>query len=1256
MWLWILGILIILLAWGAWIYFPPPEEGQPETFPTWIPIVITIVVLTLLIGLWVIRRIRAARAARALEKAIAQQAQEQALNARPEDREEIRALAKQMQEGIAALKNSKLADGTSGEQALYKLPWYAIVGPPGAGKTTALRHSGLVFPFLDSAGGGIRGVGGTRNCDWWFTNEAILLDTAGRYTTEEADHDEWTSFLEQINKYRVDKPLNGAIIAISITDLLEANEDGIATMASRVRARIDEMQTSLKMTMPVYVLFTKVDLIAGFVEFFNDLKKSERGQPWGATYRLDAGITDHGRRFEEEFATLVQQLHLRGLKRMNGERSRAMKEKIYQFPLEFAAVKRPLADFLSQCFTAGGTSAVPNLRGFYFTSGVQEGKPLDRVVGVMGRAFGLKLAEDQESEATKEGKSYFLKDVFTGIIFPDQYIAAVTAGELRRRRLQKLAVLAAAAFVSALILIPAVIAFFKNRALVEETQQITAKAPTKADWAEPLSAVERLDELRRHSEKLHDWETSGPPLTYTWAMYQGEKLDTQVRAQYVSELQTGFLGPTRDLLEKKLAATQGGDRYKEDYDNLKTYLLLGDENNARLKEVEYFDFEVDQLTTDWVEELSAGTGVDENELRERLSPHVRYYVQLLRDGDIKPLELEKAKIENARNLLRSGELTDQLYNQFVTPLITKLDPSNQDEKLYPDVNIESIFSDRPEVLDKGNTNGVISSLKVYLNPGKTETPFTVLGIYTAKAHDEILKNIAGIADALKRERWVVPFSAEEKNMETKIKTYVNRVRNRYTEEYIHAWELFFKDLRIRQPTTNNSAIVEYRILSTPDWPYQRLLQTLKDNTQFVKPKPAGPSAITGDGGFFDQVADRFRRRFQTKAKGIALDDLRGPAEVEWVDPIPKRFEQMVNFGIPATPPPVKVQPDEVPPPPVPPKDPQLARYVGDLKQLAAEMEIIEESAPGPTSPKKAKELFSEAVKNAQKDLQAMDEFGRKLMTELLMNPLRQGYVAALKGAGGAASGLWEVEVWPPYKSTIKDRYPFNRQATRDASWDDFKKFFKPKDGVLWGFYDQHLKEFHIKQGHDFVPTGDLLGDTTEGPKKTAGPKVFNGLMYNCLKRADEITDAVWPEGAAEPSVDFFINLTTVSPIVSEVIFEIDGDIRRYRNEKEFQTAFTWPGKGKSKGARIQVRGAGGLDEEIVRDGPWGVFRLFESADSMTAVKDDDSTFTVTWQMAAPPITVTMTVKPSRENHPFPLSFFRNMNCPPSIGDTFGGGK
>ena len=91
-------------------------------------------------------------------------------------------LKQKMEDALAVLKRT----GKSNARALYDLPWYLIIGPPGAGKTTALVNSGLKFPLAaDNAAMAVQGVGGTRYCDWWFTDEAVLIDTAGRYTTQD---------------------------------------------------------------------------------------------------------------------------------------------------------------------------------------------------------------------------------------------------------------------------------------------------------------------------------------------------------------------------------------------------------------------------------------------------------------------------------------------------------------------------------------------------------------------------------------------------------------------------------------------------------------------------------------------------------------------------------------------------------------------------------------------------------------------------------------------------------------------------------------------------------------------------------------------------------------------------------------------------------------------------------------------------------------------------------------------------------------
>ncbi len=112
-----------------------------------------------------------------------------------------------------------------------------------------------------------------------------------RYTTQEsdqsADNAGWLGFLNLLKKNRPRQPINGAIIAISLSDLSLTDEMTQKSHARAIRRRLQELREKLEVRFPVYVLFTKADLIAGFTEFFDDLGKEEREQVWGFTLPLD---------------------------------------------------------------------------------------------------------------------------------------------------------------------------------------------------------------------------------------------------------------------------------------------------------------------------------------------------------------------------------------------------------------------------------------------------------------------------------------------------------------------------------------------------------------------------------------------------------------------------------------------------------------------------------------------------------------------------------------------------------------------------------------------------------------------------------------------------------------------------------------------------------------------------------------------------------------------------------------------------------
>ena len=220
------------------------------------------------------------------------EAQDQNLSAK-----EVADLRQRFEQSLATLRKARFENKVQGGRSyLYQLPWYIFIGAPGSGKTTALINSGLRFPLSEKLGkDAVRGVGGTRNCDWWFTDEAVLLDTAGRYTTQTSnqavDSAAWGGFLKLLKRFRPRQPLNGAIITLSVSDLLTQSAAERTDYGRTVRQRIQELHENLGTRFPIYIMVTKCDLLAGFMEFYGDLGREERGQVWGATFefRTEAG-------------------------------------------------------------------------------------------------------------------------------------------------------------------------------------------------------------------------------------------------------------------------------------------------------------------------------------------------------------------------------------------------------------------------------------------------------------------------------------------------------------------------------------------------------------------------------------------------------------------------------------------------------------------------------------------------------------------------------------------------------------------------------------------------------------------------------------------------------------------------------------------------------------------------------------------------------------------------------------------------------
>src|SRR5262245_6847650 len=397
-------VLLALFIWfgGPLIAFGSEGQYRPLASELVRLIVIALVIVAIVVS-YLLKRLRANKNSDNLMAAVVKQSQggDNRVTA------EAQQLRERFEEAVAALKQKRRSGHT-----LYELPWYVIIGAPGSGKTTALVNSGLKFPIEQRSGkAALRGVGGTRNCDWWFTDQAVLIDTAGRYTTQDsdatADSAAWSEFLGLLRKYRGRRPINGVILTISAQDLMVQSTSARETHVAAARRRLDELNRELRMQLPVYVMLTKCDLVAGFTEYFDDQAQQGRAQVWGVTFPYDETVKGGAaQRFSEEFDGLIARLNERLLPRLAEERDARRRARGFRLRQQMAAVREPLSQFVSDVFSSTRFDKQIQLRGVYFTSGTQEGTPIDRLLGSLGRQFAV--APESVITPGGRGKAYFI--------------------------------------------------------------------------------------------------------------------------------------------------------------------------------------------------------------------------------------------------------------------------------------------------------------------------------------------------------------------------------------------------------------------------------------------------------------------------------------------------------------------------------------------------------------------------------------------------------------------------------------------------------------------------------------------------------------------------------------------------------------------------------------------------------------------------------------------------------------------------------
>lgn len=714
-------------------------------------------------------------------------------------------LAERMKEALGVLR------GVRGGRAnyLYDLPWYVLIGPPGSGKTTALVNSGLEFPLSPGGGapGAVAGTGGTRYCDWWFTRDAVLIDTAGRYTTQDsdakADQKSWLAFLDLLKRNRPRQPINGVLVAISLEDLLTLSPAEAAAHAAAIRARLIELHQRLEVDFPVYALFTKADLVIGFMEFFNGLDETGRSQVWGATFQTMDKTKSILADVPAEFEALLERLNQQAPARLDEEKDPANRVLSFGFPAQMAALRPQVIGFLNKIFDPAQYKINAALRGFYFTSGTQQGTPIDQLIGALAKGFGAEAVGTPAYSG--QGKSFFLTDLIKTVVIGEA--GWVSTG--RTRRLLRMAALAGVVGLSALAVAALWASYARNSQEIAQTEAAAAAYKAQAGLAganavsdHDLSKVlKELHELRYLPSGYADQSaasSSGGGLGLNQAGRLRSAAETAYGIGLERLLRPRLVYRLEEQLEEQLEDKAGDPAQL--FEALKVYLMLGGLETVDRQLL------INWMERDWSEKLYPGPKASEG--RKELEQHLVAMLDL-ENGRGSFVSLNGPLVDKTQAALARLDVAERAYQLLAARAKAAL-MDDWTAARAGGAGAELIFTEAVETI----------RIPYFLTKPGFQRFF--------------LEKLPGVSEEMTRDRWVLGSAGEQPAISAQYDKLQERLVDHYVKMFTEAWRDGLGKLKIRRLTAERPAYPLMAAAASVTSPFARILESARDQTYRVQ--------------------------------------------------------------------------------------------------------------------------------------------------------------------------------------------------------------------------------------------------------------------------------------------------------------------------------------------------------------------------------------------------------------------------------------
>lgn len=1105
-----------------------------------------------------------------------------------------------------------------GKRFLYELPWFMVVGSPGDGKTTALLNTGLQFPLAEQMEQTSRILtvpgGGTLHCDWWFTNEAVLIDTAGRYarhddggeaSATQRNAGEWQGFLGLLRKHRPGAPLNGVILTLNVADLTAQSPTERLAACAALRARLAELRETLGIRFPVYLVVTKMDLLPGFSEYFRTLTSHLRAQIWGFTLPYSRGRKAGDPQAlhaacERELARLTLRLDQGLDTRLQEEYDLKSRQRLYTFPREFSALGAPLLEAIEQIFLDSKFDATQlnnTLRGVFFTSAAQaQADAVADQLSIWQRFVRAIKTARGDSAASRPhtlpdgNRSYFLHDLLTQFIFREAHLVEPNLQWAWRYRLLRLGG----------HLLVLVLAF-----LLWQGMQTSQKI--NGDYLNEISArTTRLDsEIKAYTGKpamapvpvlldsareLSAWpelDPDAPPLAWRYGLYSVPPVTDSVASLYNRLLDQLLLPPLVKRMEYVLEDAIARQDSQAAYDALRVYLLL---NLDKDHEDKYNAAEIQS----WVlKDLENNDSVAGFGGRAAVLTHI----EALFDGSRvvhSPYEKDERLIRQARAFLDGHTSTERIYTRALAAM--------ESEAPQEFTLVRAVGADAGTVFVRANG--------APLDRG-------VPGIFTREGYRDLFdKRLPEfVAAASADDDWVMGRESAPKKLTDSLRSQMpgqeqavtREVRRLYLTEYTRRWQAFLESIHsINSAGEEGSSGLAYdlqvlRTLASPDSPLMRLGKAVVAQTTLVPPldpqvkQKQLAQRASGNAGKVVQTAKLFQDIHPEERLEKMLVDDRFAALREVVS---GRTDGGQSGG----------------------GTMQINSLLTMLNEYYTQLTIADTALAASTLPGRitaADKLQLEAAK-----LPAP-------LKNILLDLTQQGTRKINAGTGEVLNTQMEAMIGDDCRDAIDGRYPFT-DSPQEVSAEDFNRIFAT-GGVLDTFWSKQLAP---------------LADTASDPwryKPTEGNMILQGPDLVPFQQAKQIRSVFFNgEGGKKFSWAMQIRVVDMDPAITELVIDIDGQVLRYAHGPVRPLKVNWPGP--RNGSMAEITASPRIRQDtstLLTGGPWALFRLLDAGKVQeTAVRGQQL---VEYDFDGRRVVLEITA--GRDFNPVSRDLLQNFSCP-----------